>query len=259
MDPFVSRAAGAIASAHTCGACGQDFQDSFLRDFHGVPVCVDCYRELNLLTLLELAADPDEDLLARLLSCGAGGIAPGPRRRYGIVERYASQLDPKGAEGLVLSAARAGQATGIQEVLWVLIAASALLRSGGRNGARPVEGRDMSMLLNLAGRVGMDVGWAAMADAGVARRAPSERGDEWVYEDTVGAGGASLAGLAAEKDAFVAYIRALKAKVDMLAADVNGRDDSIDIAVGILSRASAELLAAFGAMEKPPKRPGPAA
>jgi hypothetical protein len=257
MDPAITAAAGAIANAHSCGACNKDFQDGYLRDFHGVPVCVDCYRDLGLLTLDELSVEPDEAMLCRLLSAAPAEVAPGPARRYGVVLRYASLLDPAGAGQLVLTAARGGNATGLQEVLWVLIAADALLRAGGSHGKRPVEGRDMSLLLNLSARVGMDIGWAAMVDAGVAKRSPSERGDEWVYEDTVGPGGLNLQGLAAEKDAFVAYIRALKAKVDILAADVSDRDDSVDIGVQILSRSASELLDAFSQMEKPRGKPGP--
>lgn len=252
------RAAGAVASAHACGACNKDFQDAFLRDFHGVPVCVDCYREMNLLTLGELPAEPDEALLGRLLSCPPAEATPGARRRYGFVERFASQLDPAGAEPLVVSAARAGNDSGIPEVLWVLIAVDALLRSGGRNGKRPVEGKEMSLLLNLAARFGMDVGWAAMVDAGVAKRTLDERGAEWAYEDTTAADVDTVAGMAVKKDVFVRYIKTLRAKVDILAADIDNRSDSVDIALGILKRTADDVLAAVSMMDTPTKgRHGP--
>jgi hypothetical protein len=252
VDP-AEAVAGAIASAHACAACNKEFQDAFLRDFHGVPVCVDCYRDMNLLTLTELPAEPDSVLLGRLLSSPPAEVTPGPRRRFGV-------LDPTGAEQILLGAARAGHDTGVQEVLWVLLAADALLRSGGKNGKRPVEGKELSLLLNLAARVGMDVGWAAMVDAGVAKRTLGERGVEWVYEDTVAPGGSTMVGLAAEKDAFVRYMKAVKGKVDALASDVDNRDDGVDIAVGILKRTVDEVLAAFSMMDFPskPKKGGAA-
>ncbi len=258
MDP-AEAVAGAIASAHACAACNKEFQDGYLRDFYGVPVCVDCYRDMGLLTLAEVPAEPDSVLLGKLLSSPPSDVTPGPRRRFGILDRFASRLDPKGAEQILITAARAGHDTGVQEVLWVLLAADALLRSGGKNGNRPVEGKEMSLLLNLAARVGMDVGWAAMVDAGVARRELDERGAEWHYEDTVAPGGATMVGLAAEKDAFVRYMKAVKAKVDVLAADVDNRNDGVDIAVGILRRTVDEVLAAFSMMDFPsrPKK-GPA-
>lgn len=257
MDPSGAVAA-AIASAHSCGACGNDFPDGELRDFHGVPVCVDCYRDLGLLTLIELAAEPDADLMSRLLSASPAEVAPGARRRFGVVERFASRINPAGAEQLVAAAARGGAGTGMQEVLWILVAADALLRSGGKNGSRALEGRDFSLLLNLSARVGMDVAWSAMVDAGIAKRSLDARGEEWVYEDLVAAGGGSLTKLAAEKEAFAAYIRGLKAKVDLLVKDATGRRDDVDIPLAILARTADEILAAFLMMERP-RRGGPAA
>jgi hypothetical protein len=258
MDPAKAVAA-AITAAHSCAACGRDFQDTYLRDFAGVPVCVDCYRDLALLTLGELPADPDEGLLARLLSAKPGEIPAGPRERYGTVERFASLIDADGAEQLILSAARGGSATGMQEVLWIMIAADALLRAGGRNGAKALEGREMSLLLNLAARVGMDIAWAAMLDVGVAKRTTDPHGEEWLYEDTVHAGGGSLAALAAEKEAFVRYMRGVKAKVDLLATDAGGKRDDVDIGLGILARTADEILAAFSMMEHGGAKKGPAA
>jgi len=249
MDPSKA-VAGAIASAHSCAACAGDFQDSYLRDFSGVPVCVDCYRDLGLLTLGELPADPEEALLARLLSVFPREVPAGAARRFATVERFASQIDRAGAESLLTLAARGGTATGMQELLWVLIAADALLRSGGRNGGRPLEGRELALLLNLAARVGMDISWAAMVDAGVATRSLDTRGAEWLYDDLVVAGGAGLAGLSAEKQAFAKYIRALKVKVDLLVKDIDERNDAVHIPLTILARTSDEVLAAFDQMDR---------
>jgi hypothetical protein len=252
VDPSEAVAA-AIASAHICGACSQSLPDNELRDFGGVPVCVDCYRELGLLTLGELPVDPDERLLALLLSSPGGDVAPGAVRRYGLVERFASRINPAGAERLVVSAARGGTASGLQEVLWILIAVDALLRAGGRNGSRELEGRELSLLLNLSARVGMDVAWAAMLEIGVAKRALDALGEEWVYEDLVRPGGESLPHLSDEKEAFANYIRGLKAKVDLLVKDATGKRDEVDIPLAIIARTADEILAAFSIMEQPRK------
>lgn len=274
MDPSKAVAA-AISSAHTCAACGHPFADEQLRDFSGVPVCVDCYRDLGLLTLEALPARPgdrpgerpgerpderpDEPLLGALLSAPPGDLAPAARRRYAVLLRFASRLAPEGAEHLVLQAARGTAGSGLQEMLWVLLAADALLRAGGTNGTRPLEGRDLSLLLNLAARVGMDVAWAAMLESGVATRSLDPRGEEWVYEDLVRPGGESIEKLSAEKAAFTDYIRGLKAKVDLLVKDASARRDEIDIPLAIIARTADEILASFQVMEQPPKRPSPRA
>ncbi len=251
--------AGAIASAHACAACGEMFSDSELRDFAGVPVCVDDYRALELLTLLELPASPDLELLDRLLSVPAGVGAPaGPRRRFAALWKFASRYAPGGAESLLSTAARGTPGTGMQEVMWVLLAAVALLRAGGSNGTRPLQGRELSLLLNLGARVGLDVAWAAMLDTGIAKRTLEEPGAEWAYEDILAPAGADIARLAAEKDAFARYIRGLKAKVDILVKQAQGHRDDTDIPLELIARTADEILAAFSMMEGPrgggPKR-----
>lgn len=244
--------AGALASAHACGACGETFVDGELRDFAGVPVCVDDYRALELLTLLELPAEPDFALLNRLLSVPPGGEAPaGPRRRFAALWKFASRYAPGGAEGLLSTAARGTPGTGMQELLWVLLAATALLRAGGSNGTRPLEGRGLSLLLNLGARVGIDVAWASMLDTGIARRTLDGVGGEWAYEDLVAPAGADLSRLAAEKAAFARYIRGLKVKVDVLVKEAEGRRDDTDIPLELIARTADEVLAVFRAMEAP--------
>ncbi|HKZ59318.1 MAG TPA: hypothetical protein VJ547_05660 [Candidatus Thermoplasmatota archaeon] len=244
--------AGALASAHACGACGETFVDGELRDFAGVPVCVDDYRALELLTLLELPAEPDFALLDRLLSVPPGGGAPaGPRRRFSALWKFASRYAPGGAESLLSTAARGTPGTGMPEVLWVLLAAVALLRAGGSNGTRPLEGRELSLLLNLGARVGMDVAWASMLDTGIAKRALDEVGAEWAYEDLVAPAGTDIARLAAEKAAFARYIRGLKVKVDILVKEAQGHRDDTDIPLELIARTADEILAAFSMMEGP--------
>ena len=60
------------------------------------------------------------------------------------------------------------------------------------NGTRPLEGRELSLLLNLGARVGMDVAWASMLDTGIAKRALDEVGAEWAYEDLVAPAGTDI-------------------------------------------------------------------
>lgn len=252
-------------SSHSCAGCGRDLPTEELRDFAGVPVCVDCYRELGLLTLLNLESRPDGALMAKLLSCEPGAVPAGPRRRFEAAEDFASRMDPAAAEMLALTASRGQAGSGLQEVLWILVAADALLRSGGMNGMRPLDGREMSMLLNLSARVGLDVSWAAMVDAGAATRGLNERGDEWVYEDAVAAAGLGVAQVAAQKGAFGNYIRAVKHKHDLLVDDATGRRDDADIPLTILKRAADEILASISMIERPggsgrggaAKEPGP--
>jgi len=253
VDP-AKTIAGALASAHSCGACGLTFADTELRDFAGVPVCVEDYRSLELLTLLELPAKPDFDLLNRLLSVPAGADAPaGPRRRFGALWRFASRYAPGGAEPLLTAAARGTPGTGMQEVTWVLLSVVALLRAGGSNGTRPLDGKPLSLVLNLGARVGLDVAWAAMMDTNIAKRELGEPGDEWVYEDLVAVAGADLQRLAAEKEAFGRYIRALKVKVDILVKEAEGVRDDVDIPLEMLARTADEILAAFSMMDRPSK------
>jgi hypothetical protein len=226
------------------------FPDGALRDFAGVPVCVDDYRALELLTLLELPAEPDLKILNRLLSVPPGGEAPaGPRRRFAALWKFASRYAPGGAESLLSTAARGTPGTGMQELMWVLLAAVGLLRAGGSNGTRPLEGRSLSLLLNLGARVGMDVAWAAMQDTGIAKRDLDKVGAEWVYEDLVAPAGADLARLSTEKDAFARYIRGLKVKVDVLVREAEGHRDDTDIPLELIARTADEILAAFSMME----------
>lgn len=244
--------AGAIASAHACAACAAMFPDGELRDFAGVPVCVEDYRALDLLTLLELPCEPDLKLLDRLLSVAGGDKAPaGPRRRYAALWKFASRYAPSGAETLLSAAARGTPGTGMQEVVWVLLASVALLGAGGSNGTRPLEGRSLSLVLNLGARVGMDVSWASMLDTGIAKRGLDEVGVEWDYEDLVAPAGGDLAKLAVEKEAFARYIKALKVKVDVLVKEAQGHRDDTDIPLELLARTADEILAAFSAMEGP--------
>ena len=260
MDP-VEEIARAIASAFPCGACQREFPIEGLRDFEGVPACVECYRDLALLSLPTLSSNLDDALVGALLSAKWEEIPAGPRRRIETLERFASRIDPGEAEKLVVTTARGLVGAGMQEILWVLLASDALLRSGGLNGARALEGRELSLLLNLSARVGMDVAWAAMLGSGIARRTVREGGEEWAYEELVGAGGADPAKVAAEKAAFAEYIRGVKGKVDLLVKDMRGRSDAVDIPLGILARTADEILASIFMMEheKPKGRPGAAA
>jgi hypothetical protein len=249
VDP-TEEVARALASVFPCAACQREFPAEGLRDFEGVPVCVDCYREFGLLTLHTLESNLDPALLGALLSAKTEEVPAGPRRRFEAVERFASRMEPSEAEKLVVTTARGLVGAGIQEILWVLIGSDALLRSGGLNGARPLEGRELSLLLNLSARVGMDVGWAAMFEAGIAARTVREGGEEWSYQEHLGPGGVDPVKLAAEKAAFAQYIRGVKAKVDLLVRDMKGRNDAIDIPLGILARTADEILASIFMMER---------
>lgn len=241
--------ARALASAFPCGACQKEFPVEGLRDFEGVPVCVECYRDFGLLTLSALESNLDEALVAALLSAKPEEVPAGPRRRFATLERFASRIDPSEAEKLVVTTARGQVGAGIQEILWVLLAADALVRSGGVNGSGTLEGRELSLLLNIAARVGMDVAWAAMLESGVATRALREGGEEWGYQDVVPPGGGDPTKVSAEKAAFANYIRGVKGKADLLVKDLRGRRDAIDIPLGILSRTAEDVLASIFMME----------
>ena len=243
------KVARALAGTHPCGACQRDLVASDLRDFAGVPVCVDCYRDLGLLTLPATQARDDEGLWAKLLSTDEDGLPPGPRRRFEAVERFASRMDPAQAERLLTTGARGGDATGLQEILWMLLAADALVRSGGLNGSDPPDSRSLALLLTLAARVGMDVAFAAMLDAGVATRSANAVGDDWEYREEASAAGGSPQGVTWEKEAFTKYIRAIKGKVDLVAQDAARRSEPLAIPAEMLRRAADMVLASIGAME----------
>ncbi len=245
------RVAKALTGALTCSACQTEFLADALRDFSGTPVCIECYRDLGLLTLLELEADDDRALWAVLLSAGEGDVPAGPARRLEAVERFASRIDPAEAQRLLATGVRASEATGLQEALWLLIAADALARSGGRNGSEAAEQRTLTMLLSLAARTGMDVSYAAMMDAGVALRELSPAGDEWDYRDGSGADGASTPAesLARERAAFSGYTRRVKEKADVLAQDIANRSKDLAVPAELLARSAEQVLAAIDLME----------
>jgi hypothetical protein len=245
------RVAKALTGALTCSACQKEFLADALRDFSGTPVCVGCYRDLVLLTLPQLEANDDRALWAVLLSAGEGELPAGPRRRFEAVERFASRIDPSEAERLLATGVRASEATGLQEALWLLIAADALARSGGRNGSQAAQQRTLTMLLSLAARTGMDVSYAAMMDAGVALRELSPVGDEWEYRDGSGADGASTPAesLARESAAFSGYTRRVKEKVDVLAQDIAKRSHDLAVPAELLARSTEQVLAAIDQME----------
>jgi hypothetical protein len=235
----------------SCSACHRDFSEDALRDFSGTPVCVDCYREMGLLTLMELDADDAPPLWRRLLSAHDGFLPAGPRRRFMAVERFASRMARGEAEGVLATGVRASGATGLQEALWMLIAADALARSGGRNGQDPADERSLAMLLSLSARAGMDISYAAMLDSGVATRGVNEVGDEWEYTEVVTGEGAVTPPqrLARERDAFKRYTRHVKEKADLLAQDIADRHEDLAVPAELLARASDQVLAALDLMD----------
>ncbi|HEX9709553.1 MAG TPA: hypothetical protein VGB42_06255 [Candidatus Thermoplasmatota archaeon] len=251
MDP-AERVARAMTGALSCSACQEEFLTDALRDFAGTPVCVDCYRDLGLLTLMELPAEDDPALWARLLSADVTEVPAGPRRRFGAVERFASRIDPGEAGRLLGTGVRSSEATGLQEALWLLLAGDALARSGGRNGGGAADERALTMLLSLAARTGMDVSYAAMLDAGVARRSVSARGDEWDYAETPdgGAAGGPAQRLAREREAFSTYIRRVKDKADALAEDISACSEELAVPAELLARAADQVIAAIEMMER---------
>lgn len=246
------RIAKAMTGAVTCSACQRDHLPDALRDFAGTPVCVDCYRDLGLLTLLELEATDDHGLWARLLSADEADVPAGPRRRFEAVERFASRVDPAEAERLLTTGVRASEATGLQEALWLLIAADALARSGGQNGHDAAEERTLAMLLSLSARAGMDISYAAMLDTGVAQRALSQRGDEWEYTEGPAGGTAATPAvrLARERQTFTKYTRRVKEKADEIAKDITGRSEDLAVPAELLARAADQVLAAIEMMER---------
>lgn len=253
--PAVDRAervARAMTGAMVCSACQRDHLPDALRDFSGTPVCVECYRDLGLLTLMELEAADDLPLWARLLSAEEGEVPAGPRRRFEAVERFASRVDPAEAERLLTTGVRVSQATGLQEALWLLIAADALARSGGRNGRESAEERTLAMLLSLAARTGMDISYAAMLDTGVARRKLSDRGDEWEYSEgqPTEAGLPPAERLAVERRTFTEYTRRVKGKADILAKDITDRSEDLTVPAELLARTAEQVLSAIEMMER---------
>lgn len=241
-----------------CSACLRDLRAQELRDFSGVPVCVDCYRDFGLLAIAELKANPDRALLAKLLSSELASVPVGPLRRFENVERFASRIAQAEAEKLVVTAARGMTDIGLQELLWILLAADAVARSGGLNGSGTLDERALALLYTICARIGMDVAWAAMLDSGVAARGLSQEGNEFVYEDVGQGESLTLAKVAFEQGAFARYIRAVRAKVDLLADDLEGRADAIDIPLSILRRTADEILTGISLMqsEAGPRRAG---